>query len=108
MHPVQETSLLIPAASTTLSDSQSDIFELQHPFEVAGLRHEEMGGQHLLNDGTHARQRERRLSTPAAFVLQKAVGNGRQDDVALPARQAAPLEVIEPELDRKSTRLNSS
>ena len=28
-----------------LSDSKSHVFELQHPFEVARIRHEEVGGQ---------------------------------------------------------------
>ena len=95
-----ETSASFEARSAPLlypTDSQSDIFELQHPFEVAGLRHEEMGGQDLLDDSTHLGQREMRLTPATAFVLQKAVGDGRQDDVALPARQAAALEVIESE-----------
>lgn len=41
--------------------------------------HEEMGGQHLLNHGAHTRERQMRLTTSAAFALEKAVGNRRQD-----------------------------
>ena len=39
---------------TTLSVSQFDFFELEHPLQVVRLRHEEMRGQHLLDDGAHA------------------------------------------------------
>jgi hypothetical protein len=56
-----------------------------------------MGGQHLLNHRAHLRQREVRLPTPPAFLLQEAVRECRQDDVAVPAREAAPFEVIEPD-----------
>jgi hypothetical protein len=35
------------------------------------------------------------LSAPAAFVLEKAVGQRRQDDMALPPRQTAAFEMIE-------------
>ena len=61
------------------------------------MGHEEVRGQHLLNHRAHTRQGELGLSAPSAFVLKKAVGGRRQHDVPLPARQAAPFEVIEPE-----------
>ena len=38
------------------------------------------------------------LSASAPFVLQKAVGKRRQDDMALPPRQRSSLEVIEADL----------
>ena len=38
------------------------------------------------------------LSPSPAFVLEKAVGDRRQHDVAFPSRQAATFEVIEPNL----------
>src|SRR6266540_7484590 len=84
--------------STTLSLSQFDFFELQHPFEIVRLRHEKVGGQHLLDDGSHAWQSQARLSAAAAFVLQKAVGDSCQYDVTLPTRQGAAFEVIESDL----------
>src|SRR6266545_8020346 len=90
--------LLGPAPSTTLSLSQFDFFELQHPFEIVRLRHEKVGGQHLLDDGSHAWQSQARLSASAAFVLQKAVGDSCQYDVTLPTRQGAAFEVIESDL----------
>lgn len=33
-----------------------------------------------------------------AFALEKAVGDGRHDDVALPPRQVAVFEVVDPDL----------
>jgi hypothetical protein len=60
------------------------------------LGHEEMGGQDFLDDGADPRQREMRLTPSTAFALEKAVGDGRQDDVTLPPRQAAAFEVVEP------------
>ena len=57
-----------------------------------------MGGGHLLDDGALLRQREVRLPSSAPFVLEKTVGEGRQDDMALPSRQAAAFEVIQSEL----------
>ena len=89
---------IITGLSTTLSLSQFDFFQLQHPFEIVRLRHEKVRGQHLLDDGSHAWQRQVRLSASAAFVLQKAVGDGCQDDVTLPPRQSATFEVIESDL----------
>ena len=83
--------------STTLSGSQFDVFELQHPLEIVRLRHEEMRGQDFLDDGADTRQREMRLPPSAAFALEKAVGDGGQDHMTLPPRQAAPFEVVEPE-----------
>lgn len=78
--------------STTLSDSHLNIFELQHPFEIVRLRHEEVGGQDFLDDGPDSRQREMRLTASAPLVLEKTVGEGRQDHMALPSRQAAAFE----------------
>src|SRR3954452_16267921 len=86
------------ATSTTLSGSHFDVFELQHPLEIVRLSHEEMGGQDFLDDGAHTRQRQMRLTPSTAFALEKAVGESRQDHMALPAGQAAPFEVIEPDL----------
>ena len=57
-----------------------------------------MGGQHFLDDGADARQREMCLPPSAAFHLEKAVGEGGQRHVTLPARQAAAFEVVEPNL----------
>ena len=57
-----------------------------------------MGRQHLLNHGAHARQSQMRLAPAPAFVLEKAVGDRRQDDVALPAGERAALEMIQPDL----------
>ena len=66
------------------------------------LRDEEVRGQHFLNDGANLRQRQMRLPWSAPFVLEKTVGEGRQDHMALPSRQAAAFEmsfeVIGPEL----------
>lgn len=61
--------------STTLSDLQPDVFELQHPLQVMRVRHEEMRGQDFLDNGTHARQRQSRLAATPAFVLEKTVGD---------------------------------
>ena len=83
---------------TTLSVSQFDVFELEHPLQVVRLRHEEMRGEHFLDDGAHLRQCQRRLPSSPPFGLEKTVGDGREDDMALPARQAAAFEVIESEL----------
>src|SRR3954463_12317442 len=87
----------LTGASTTLSDSELHIFELQHPVEIARMRHEEVRGEDFLNHGTYARQREASLTSPSTFVLQEAVGQRGQDDVALPARQTAAFEVVETE-----------
>src|SRR3546814_3337728 len=57
-----------------------------------------MRGEYLLNDGSHARKREMRLTPSPTFALEKAVGDRRQDHVALPARKAAAFEMIEPDL----------
>src|SRR5260221_8880029 len=84
--------------STTLSVSQFDVFELKHPLQVVRLCHEEMCGQDLLNHRAHARECQMRLAASAPFVLEKAVRDRSQDDVALPARQAAAFEVIEADL----------
>jgi len=62
------------------------------------LSHEEMRGQDFLDDGAHPRQAQMGLTQSTAFALEKAVGDGRQDHVPLPSRQAAPFEVIEPDL----------
>src|ERR1700683_1043535 len=87
-----------PLSSTTLLLSEFDIFQLQHPLEVSRVGHEEMGGQHLLNHGAYTRQGQMGLATAPPLVLQKAVGEGGQDHVALPAGQAAAFEMIESEL----------
>ena len=62
------------------------------------MRHEEVRGQDFLNHGAHPGQRELRLPAPPTFVLQKAVRDGGQHNVALPARQAAAFDVVEPDL----------
>src|SRR4029077_11444530 len=77
---------------------QLDVFELEHPLQIMRLRHEEVRRQHLLDDGADTRQREVRLSTPTTFHLEKAVGEGGQDDVSLPPRQTAAFEVVEADL----------
>jgi len=82
-----------------LSGSHFDVFELQHPLEIVRLRHEKVGGQDLLDDGADTGQRQMCLTPSAAFDLEKAVGDGRQDDVALPSRQAPAFEVVEAEGD---------
>src|SRR5215207_6865284 len=84
--------------STTLLVSQFDFFELEHPLQVVRLCHEEMRGEHFLDDGAHLWQCQQRLSASAPFLLKKTVGDGRQDDMALPSWQAAAFEVIESEL----------
>ena len=84
--------------STTLSDLQLHVFELEHPLQVARLRDEEMGGQDLLNHGADAWQRELGLAAAPPFVLEKAVRDRRQDDVALPPVQAPAFEVVETDL----------
>jgi hypothetical protein len=57
-----------------------------------------VGGQHLLNHGAHAREGQLRLVPASRFVLEKAVGDRRQDGVALLPRPAAAFEMIESEL----------
>ena len=61
-------------SSTTLSDLQLDIFELEHPFQIVWLRDEEMRREHFLDDGADARQRELCVPPSATFHLEKAVG----------------------------------
>ena len=62
------------------------------------LRHEEMGRQHFLDNGAHAWQGERGLPTSSSFVLEKAVRECGQDNVALPAGQRPAFEVVEANL----------
>ena len=50
------------------------------------MRDEKMCAEHVGHHGAHDRQGQLRLTTPAAFALQEAVGDRGQDDVALPAR----------------------
>jgi hypothetical protein len=88
----------LASASTTLLLSHFDFFEPEHPLHVVRLRHEEVGGEHFLNHGTHAWQRQTRLTTASAFALEETVDDRGQDDVSLPPRQAAPFEVVEPDL----------
>ena len=44
--------------STTLSDPQGDLLQLEHALQVVRSGDEEVGGEDLLDDGAHARQRE--------------------------------------------------
>lgn len=60
------------------------------------LRHEEVGGQNLLDDRAHAWQRQLRLTTAATFALEKAVGDRRQDHVALPPGRPRPSKWSRP------------
>ena len=45
-------------SSTTLSDPQRDLLQLEHALEVVRARHKKMRGQDFLKDGAYARQRE--------------------------------------------------
>ena len=45
--------------------------ELKQPLQVARVRHEEMRGQHFLNDGANPREREPVLLSSATFHLEK-------------------------------------
>jgi hypothetical protein len=46
------------APSTTLSNPEDDVLGREHALEIVRTRDEEVGGQHLLNDGAHVGQRE--------------------------------------------------
>jgi hypothetical protein len=69
---------------------QLDVFQFEHPLQIAGLCEKEMGRQNILHDGADLGERQRGASSRAAFALEEAVGQRDQDDVALPAGQRAP------------------
>src|SRR5918993_3060115 len=60
-------------------------------------RYEKVGGQDLGDDRAHHRKCRVMRAAPLAFALKPGVGQGGEDDVALPPREGAALEVIEAE-----------
>ena len=71
--------------------------EREHALEIVRARDEEVGGEDFSDDGAHVRQREVARRAVAAVRPAGRCRPRRERDVAFPAGQRAPFEVIEAE-----------